>query len=57
MTHPTHKTRMSDSSHYDEKCVQCGATDNLRDDRLEKPCPADAEGRKILADLTAGDGI
>ena len=34
-----HKTRFSDSSLYDEKCVYCGATDGFGDKRLSKPCP------------------
>lgn len=38
-THPTHITRLSDSSFYDEICVLCGATDGRTDDRLERPCP------------------
>lgn len=25
--HPSHITRSSDSSMYDEKCINCGATD------------------------------
>lgn len=39
-THPTHDTRFSDSSLYDEKCVNCGATDARNDKRLEQQCPA-----------------
>ena len=34
-----HVTRFSDSSLYDEKCINCGATDAMGDDRLDKPCP------------------
>src|SRR5579872_5284053 len=37
MSHPSHKTRMSDSSLYDEVCTLCGATDNCP--RLEQVCP------------------
>ena len=33
-----HVTRISDSSLYDEVCVNCGATDGL-DDSLARPCP------------------
>ena len=44
--HPTHKTRMSDASTFDEVCEICGATDNplsVRGDNvpygdLAKPC-------------------
>lgn len=34
-----HETRYSDSSLYDEVCVNCGATDGRGDDRLAEPCP------------------
>lgn len=27
--HPSHKTRTSDASTYDEICVNCGATDQV----------------------------
>jgi len=38
--HPSHKTRYSDSSLYDEVCVYCGATDTLRSwGELANPCP------------------
>jgi hypothetical protein len=41
-----HRTRFSDSSMYDEKCVLCGGTDAYGDARLNKPCiNAKAEGR------------
>lgn len=33
-----HRTRFSDSSLYDEKCVCCGGTDAWGDHSLEKPC-------------------
>lgn len=33
-----HVTRFSDSSQYDEVCVNCGATDGLSDNGLNKPC-------------------
>lgn len=41
MTHPTHKSRSSDSSLYDEKCEWCGATDAdlPTNDALERLCP------------------
>lgn len=39
MTHPTHKTRYSDSSLYDEVCTQCGGTDGIGDRSLNAPCP------------------
>lgn len=41
MKHPSHKTRFSDSSFYDEVCVNCGATDRVPGGwgDLAKPCP------------------
>lgn len=38
MTHPSHQTRMSDSSLYDEKCIHCGVTDHTGMAKLEEPC-------------------
>ncbi len=37
--HPSHKTRFSDSSLYDEICMLCGHTDSDREGRLKLPCP------------------
>lgn len=39
--HPTHITKFSfDSSMYDEKCIKCGATDEIHSwGRLAQPCP------------------
>lgn len=37
--HPSHKTRYSDSSIYDEVCIYCGATDASGDYDLKFPCP------------------
>ena len=34
-----HITRLSDSSVFDEICINCGATDARSDERLEEPCP------------------
>lgn len=35
-----HRTRMSDSSLYDEVCLTCGGTDaRAPNDRLSAPCP------------------
>ncbi len=38
---PSHKTRYSDSSMYDEVCVNCGATDLVPGGwgKLADPCP------------------
>jgi hypothetical protein len=40
IVHESHKTRISDSSLYDEVCKLCGATDGRGDERLRHPCPA-----------------
>ena len=39
--HPSHVTRMSDASTYDEICVNCGARDEVPGGwgDLAKPCP------------------
>lgn len=40
--HPSHKTRSSDASSYDEICETCGATDGLGTwGELSKPCKID----------------
>lgn len=38
MAHYTHNTRYSDSSHYDERCILCGATDAPGSNGLDIPC-------------------
>lgn len=39
MSHPSHSTRISDSSLYDEVCNNCGANDGrLGGDSLDRPC-------------------
>lgn len=44
--HPSHKTRYSDASTFDEICVHCGATDRLGSwGKLAEPCP-NPEGKK-----------
>lgn len=48
MDHPSHKTRFSDSSLYDEVCVNCGATDGRGDNRLSLPCPKNSEKDHIM---------
>jgi hypothetical protein len=39
--HPSHETRFSDASTYDEVCVLCGATDQVPGGwgDLAHPCP------------------
>lgn len=46
--HPSHETEWRDSSHYEFRCINCGATDvtGCGWGRLAKPCP----GRDIEAD-------
>ncbi len=46
--HPSHKTRVSDASSFDEICVNCGATDitNFGWGRLRMPCPNKNESKK-----------
>lgn len=38
MTHPSHATRISDSSLYDEVCTNCGVTDADGMAKLNAPC-------------------
>lgn len=42
--HPSHTTRFSDASQYDEICTKCGATDIAGGGwgKLAEPCPAPA---------------
>jgi hypothetical protein len=40
--HPSHVTRFSDASTFDEICTKCGATDRVRGGMLWAPCPHDA---------------
>lgn len=48
-THPSHKTRSSDASTFDEICKLCGQTDVTPatetgiEDPLGKPCPGNPE--------------
>ena len=43
--HPSHKTRFSDASTFDEICVNCGATDQVPGGwgQLAYPCPNASE--------------
>lgn len=43
--HPSHTTRMSDASSFDEVCVKCGATDITGGGwgKLAEPCPVQGE--------------
>ena len=44
-----HRTRVSDSSLYDEVCLYCGARDHIANDTLKLPCTA-TEERKAEVD-------
>lgn len=46
--HDSHVTRFSDSSLYDEICINCLHTDNDRERRLEKECTVPLEQRRTL---------
>jgi hypothetical protein len=49
--HPSHKTRVSDASSFDEVCIYCGATDELGSwGNLAKPCPDKTIKKKDLVD-------
>lgn len=50
--HPSHKTRFSDASTFDEICEICGATDEVPGGwgELAKPCPGSREIR--IRDIT-----
>lgn len=54
MSHPTHETRYSDSSHYDTKCVRCGATDGYGCVMLDLPCPEYREPATPVAETSPG---
>ena len=46
--HPSHKTRGSDASSFDEICVFCGRTDTVPGGwgKLSEPCPATLQERR-----------
>jgi len=44
--HPSHETRISDASSFDEICIHCGATDRLGSwGALANPCPSKPEAQ------------
>lgn len=44
--HPSHETRISDASSFDEICIHCGATDRLGSwGNLRLPCKGNKSGR------------
>lgn len=49
MTHPSHDTYISDSSLYDERCRNCGATDRAGSVDLLMPCPKTNKAEYIAA--------
>lgn len=55
--HPSHVTRSSDSSLYDERCTLCGATDHVPGGwgRLALPCPVAEPIEAAMADEALAD--
>jgi hypothetical protein len=44
--HPSHETRISDASSFDEICIHCGMTDRLGSwGNLRFPCKGNKSGR------------
>jgi hypothetical protein len=55
--HPSHVTRISDASSYDEICINCGATDGLGTwGRLVLPCPKRERDADVYAKQEAAEG-
>jgi len=52
--HPSHVTRISDASSYDEICVNCGRTDSMGSwGRLVYLCPFEPEEHRIARSIGA----
>lgn len=53
--HPSHVTRTSDASSYDEICINCGAVDSTGGGwrALARPCPNEPEAHKVARALDA----
>jgi|GEM_PF-6924590 len=53
--HPTHRTRISDASTFDEICELCGATDITCGGwgKLAEPCPASEASRRVYDEAAA----
>lgn len=46
--HPSHVTRPSDASSYDEICVNCGRTDSVGSwGKLMQPCPSEPKDHSV----------
>lgn len=54
--HPSHVTRSSDSSYYDEVCIHCNNTDVVWGGwgKLAYPCPNEPEQHRVARLLDAG---
>lgn len=52
-THPSHNTRISDASSFDEICVHCGATDRRGSNELAYPCPKAPEEKPPMTERDA----
>jgi hypothetical protein len=56
--HPSHVTRFSDASSFDEICVNCGAVDRLGSwGALGDPCSAEPEEHRIARALSADNAF
>ncbi len=56
--HPSHITRFSDASSFDEICINCGYTDSLATwGRLASPCPNEPEQHRVARLLGSGQGF
>ena len=53
--HPSHATRSSDSSYYDEVCIHCGHTDRVPGGwgKLADLCPDEPEQHRVARLLGA----
>ena len=53
--HPSHVTRSSDSSYYDEVCIHCGHTDVVPGGwgKLADPCSDEPEQHRVARLLEA----
>lgn len=54
--HPSHVTRMSDSSIFDEICINCGNADSTSTwGRLAYPCPNEPDQHRVARMIGASD--
>ena len=57
--HPSHKTRFSDASTFDEICVNCGATDEVPGGwgNLALPCPEESKLDEFARKVDAKEAL